>query len=134
MRTIIAGTRTFSDYDVLAISIAKSKFKITEVVSGGARGADALGETWAWQHKIDRKVFPADWKLFGKRAGPIRNQQMAEYAEACIAIWDGRSRGTLDMIERAHLRGLKLFIHPTEISFENSPSWKILIMPFTSEA
>jgi hypothetical protein len=55
-------------------------------------------------------VFPADWKTHGKAAGPIRNRQMAKNAEALIALWDGNSRGTKNMIETATKLGLKVYV------------------------
>lgn len=75
---------------------------ITEVVSGGAKGVDKLGEKWAISYGVPIKTFyltNEDWLLFGNRAGIIRNQQMAEYADVLIAIWDGKSKGTANMIE-----------------------------------
>ena len=69
-----------------------------EVVSGGCRGPDQMGEVWAKHRGIPVQLFPADWKLHGKSAGPIRNKRMAEYADALVAIWDGSSHGTANMI------------------------------------
>ena len=54
------------------------------------------------------RVFPADWDKYGKRAGYLRNVQMAEYADALLAFWDGESRGTKNMIDEALSRGLKV--------------------------
>ncbi len=70
----------------------------SEIVSGGCRGADEMGETWAKLRNIPVKVFEAKWKLHGKKAGPIRNQAMGLYAEAAVVIWDGVSRGSQSMI------------------------------------
>lgn len=97
MKTIIAGTRSYNDYEeVKQIMLAFDD--TTEVVSGCARGADTLGERWANENKIPVKRFPADWKTYGKRAGYIRNRQMGEYADNLIAFWDGQSKGTEHMI------------------------------------
>ncbi len=84
--------------------------QITEVVSGTARGADLAGETWAIMDDVPIKRFPADWDTYGKRAGYLRNEQMAEYADALVAVWDGVSRGTNHMIEAAKVAGLKVSI------------------------
>lgn len=92
-------------------AIIDSKFEITEVVSGFARGVDLLGELWATRNFITFKRFPADWDRFGKSAGYKRNVEMSEYAEALIAIWDQKSPGTKSMIEIATKRGLKVYIH-----------------------
>lgn len=83
---------------------------ITEVVSGCARGVDLLGEAWAKGAGIPVTRFPAIWEVHGKAAGAIRNQQMAEYAKALVAIWDGKSPGTKDMIRKAKARGLKVVV------------------------
>lgn len=114
MKTIIAGTRDATDYSLIEESVKQSGFLITEVVSGCARGIDTLGEQWAQNNGIPVKRFPADWNRFKKSAGPIRNQQMAEYSEALIAIPSPTSRGTVDMINRARKLNLKVFIYATD--------------------
>lgn len=111
MKVIIAGSRGIYDMNVLHNAINSSRFEITEVVSGGARGVDRLGEVYANHKNIDLKVFPADWDKHGRKAGPIRNAEMAEYADALIAIWDGESRGTANMIQQARKNGLDVFIY-----------------------
>lgn len=110
MKTIIAGSRTCLDYALLCDTVIKSRFEITEVVSGKAPGADTLGEQWAVNNSIPIKEFPANWKKFGNKAGPLRNQEMADYAEALLALWDGKSHGTSDMIDRAIKRHLRVYI------------------------
>ncbi len=111
MKTIIAGGRDIYDYDVVHHAIALSNFEITEVVSGGARGVDHLGETYARIKNIPVKVFPADWTKHGRKAGPIRNAEMAGYADALVAIWDGASKGTGNMIVQARNKGLNVFVY-----------------------
>ena len=113
MRTIIAGSRSVKHYEVVRKAIRDSGFEITKVVSGGALGADKLGEEWARDNQIPVQRFPADWTRHGKSAGPLRNIQMAENADALIAIWDGVSRGTKHMIEAAAQRGLMVHISLT---------------------
>jgi predicted Rossmann fold nucleotide-binding protein DprA/Smf involved in DNA uptake len=100
MKVIIAGSRDIQ-YDTLIMTCAviESEFDITEVVSGTARGIDTVGEEWAEGCDVPVKRFPADWNKHGKAAGPIRNRQMAEYADAAIVIHNG-SRGSLNMIEQ----------------------------------
>lgn len=109
MKTIVAGSREITNYQKVYDAIFSSPWIITEIVSGGARGVDTLGEQAAAAFGIPIKVFPADWDKLKRAAGPIRNQQMAEYADALIAIWDGNSRGTADMIRQA--RAHKLRVH-----------------------
>lgn len=81
------------------------------VISGTAPGADRFGEKWAAQHHVSVERFPAAWDLFGKAAGSLRNAQMAEAAEALVAVWDGESAGTRDMIAKAKAAGLKVHVH-----------------------
>ena len=110
MRVIIAGSRTISDPALVDQAVADSGFEVTVVLSGGAAGVDRLGEDWAARNGVPIERYPAQWDLYGKRAGKIRNQQMAEAAEGLIAIWDGSSRGTFDMLDRASVLGLKVHI------------------------
>lgn len=105
MKVIIAGSRSITDYTALQYAIAQSVFSIKEVVSGCARGVDSLGERWASENGIDISWFPANWGRFGRAAGHYRNSEMAAYADAAIILWDGESRGTLDMIDRMRRAG-----------------------------
>ncbi len=110
MKIIIAGSRDFNNYELLKEKIDFLTSKISEnieIVSGNARGADALGEKYAKENNHDLKLFPADWSI-GKSAGYIRNKQMADYADALIAFWDGESKGTKMMIELAKQMNLKV--------------------------
>lgn len=118
MKTIIAGSRYVISYDLVRHVIADSGFTITEVVSGCARGVDAFGEIWAKRNGVPVRKFPADWNTHGKEAGPIRNQQMADYAEALIAIPGPESRGTWDMVRRAKARGLRVYVYEGEANNE----------------
>lgn len=117
MKTIIAGSRTIKDMQSLILAIEASGFAslITEVVSGGARGIDLLGEQWAIDNEIPVKRFIPEWERFGKPAGIFRNLQMANYAEALIAIWDGKSKGTLHMINSAKEKGLKVYVEQIDL-------------------
>lgn len=114
MKVIIAGGRDITDYNLVRTAYAKSGFKATEIVSGGARGVDYLGECVAKNLNIPIKVFPADWNTHGRKAGPIRNSQMANYADALVAVWDGESKGTANMIIQAREKGLEVFIYLTK--------------------
>ena len=107
MKTIIAGSRDATLADVrAAVDACPFKDKITEVISGAARGADTFGEQVAASHgwPVTRK--PADWKTHGKRAGYLRNEEMAQQADALIAVWDGASKGTAHMIDLGRKYGL----------------------------
>lgn len=123
MITIVAGSRSITDYDIIKKAIEASGFHITCIVSGGAKGVDSLGERYAREHGIEIRLFPAEWedfsspcirkynrhgKAYNALAGPRRNGRMAEYADALIAVHNG-SAGTLDMIKQAKSRGLQIF-------------------------
>jgi len=71
---------------------------------------DGLAEEWARENGIPIKRFPADWDKHGKAAGPIRNRAMAEYADALLAVWDGESKGTANMILEMHRMGKPVFV------------------------
>ena len=112
MKVIIAGSRDFSDYHFLKQSCDNllSELEDVEIVSGGARGADKMGEFYSKERSLGLKIFPADWDKLGKSAGYIRNKQMAEYADMLIAFWDGQSKGTGHMIDLANQNGLTVHI------------------------
>ena len=111
MKTIVAGSRTITNSKCLEEAIACSQIPITEIVSGGAKGVDTLAIAYAQQHQIPLTIMRANWDKFGKSAGFRRNSEMATYAEALIALWDGESRGTLHMINVAKERGLRVYTH-----------------------
>jgi hypothetical protein len=110
MKVIIAGGRTFNDYNLLYQKCDKalSMQKEVEIVSGTANGADKLGEKYANEKGFKIKQFPANWDSHGKSAGYIRNEEMAKYADALIAFWDGKSKGTKHMIDLAKRYNLKV--------------------------
>jgi len=118
LRVIIAGSRDITDPRVVEAAIQASGFRITEVINGTARGVDTLDDEWARRKGKTLSRFPADWKRHGQAAGPIRNEEMARYAAsdvtipgALIAIWDGESPGTKNMIDCAQRHGLRVYIH-----------------------
>lgn len=115
-KIIIAGTRYFDDYELMKATLdpyLKGRTDV-EIVSGGANGADKLGEQYANEHGFPVKRFPADWEKYGRKAGPIRNGEMADYADGCFIFWDGKSRGTKSMITLAKDKhvALKVVIYP----------------------
>jgi hypothetical protein len=123
MKVIIAGGRDFNNYKLLRETLDKLFKGRTdiEIVSGACNtgkltynrtdgtivcGADGLGEKYARERGYPVTPFPADWSI-GKSAGYIRNKEMAMYADALVAFWDGQSRGTGHMIDLAKKHGLK---------------------------
>ena len=114
MKVIVAGGRDFNDYKLLKEtldSFQQEYGNITEVVSGGALGADKLGERYANENNTPIKRFVPDWEGLGKKAGHVRNRQMGDYAKEhngmLVAFWDNQSKGTKGMIEYAKKTGLK---------------------------
>lgn len=114
MRVIIAGSRSITDPRILQQAINICGWTPTVVLSGGARGADFLGEIWAMEHGVPLERFPAEWATLGLRAGIVRNCVMAEQADALIALWDGMSHGTAHMIQQAYKRRLRVHIERTD--------------------
>ena len=112
MKIIIAGSRSLDDdtvYDVLVNFFETNRDlynQITEVVSGTARGVDRVGELFAFNSGWPVMQFPADWDNYGRGAGHIRNDAMADYADALLLIWDGTSKGSANMLKRAEQRKL----------------------------
>lgn len=125
-KLIVAGTRSFNDYELLRSILLTLFMKRRcwtidwneEIVSGGAPGADTLAVRYATEADIPFKIFPADWEKYGRSAGPRRNRQMAEYADAVIVFWDGESRGTQNMIQQMRELGkpVEVVIYPKENS------------------
>jgi hypothetical protein len=115
MKVIIAGSRDIRSYSTVYSAFTESGFATTctEIVSGGAKGVDAVGEEIAESSDIPVRIFPADWNAHGRAAGPIRNAEMAAYADALVAVWDGKSRGTKDMIQKAFREDLYIFVRKT---------------------
>lgn len=134
IKIIIAGGRDFSDYNYLKESVFTvlkqiknqgfntSKTNI-EIISGNATGADSWGERFSWDHLITLKMFPADWNRLGRKAGILRNIEMADYCvknaefSCLIAFHDTISKGTAHMLKTAKSKGIKskVFKYNTEV-------------------
>lgn len=104
-KVIVAGSRGFTDYDLLCAKLDRMLSKVTTreiiIVSGTARGADQMGEQYAKDRGYRCLRLPADWQKFGKRAGYMRNEDMARIADAAVLFWDGKSPGTKHMSDLA---------------------------------
>jgi hypothetical protein len=117
VRVIVCGSRDWSDRQRIADRICDLPWDAT-VVHGDARGADRIAAQEAEKAGLLIQAFPAQWDVHGKRAGFMRNEAMAlSGAELCIAFWDGRSRGTLDMMERAAAHSI-----PIEVQHKDFPN------------
>jgi hypothetical protein len=114
MKIVVAGSRNFDDYQrlksVLNELIGDTQKENIEIVSGTANGADKLGEKYASETGLKVVRFPANWDLYGRRAGYLRNVEMAKYGTHCVCFWDGVSKGTSHMINIAKNEGLELKI------------------------
>ena len=119
-RVIIAGSRSFNNTEIFNNAITDKLSNIPkkelEIVSGHARGADMMGEQYAKKHDIKCAVFPAKWDLYGKRAGMLRNEEMAKYAAESergmlIAFPTAESKGTRNMIKLANQYGLEAYVY-----------------------
>ena len=129
MRIIVAGSRDCLEQDVrFALDECAWIGFVTAIVSGTAKGADRFGEYWAKDHDVPVVQYPADWKTYGKRAGPVRNEVMARNAEGLVAIWNGKSRGTASMIQLAEKHGLRVEIFRTDLDcfFQIAPRDQLL--------
>lgn len=131
-KVIVAGGRDFTNQDVCdrVLNKAFSKMdRLIEVVCGEAKGADTCGKVWAQKNNKGIKSFPANWKdietepvlirsneygQYNALAGMVRNHKMGDYAEALVAFWDGRSKGTKDMIEYSREIGLRVLVFDYE--------------------
>lgn len=110
MKYIIAGGRDFKYASILE-KVCNTFTDIDTVISGCAQGADTLGAEWAVKKGITLQTFPAYWNIYGKSAGFIRNAEMAEYADALIAFWDGKSKGTAHMIKAMKLHKKPYYVY-----------------------
>lgn len=109
MRVGVIGSRNFNNYALLRDTLDNilSKKSISLIVSGGAKGADALSEVWATQNSIETLIFKPNWSL-GKSAAAIRNQKIVENSDIIVAFWDGISKGTKMTIDMATSRNIKV--------------------------
>lgn len=114
MHTIIAGSRTIDRYDLLAVALHdRCGWTITRVLCGDADGVGQLAQRWAAAHDVPCDVYEAERERYGDSAGPRRNAKMACNADALVALWDGESPGTKDMIEQARKHRLTRLICET---------------------
>ncbi len=127
MRVIIAGSRYVRTLGPVGRAVLESGLTPSVVLSGGQKswdplgrrwyGADFFGELWAKNRRIPVERYPANWERYGKSAGLRRNQAMIDAApDALIAVWDGKSRGTADVIRRARVAGLRVFVYRIDLS------------------
>ena len=98
MKIAVIGSRDFENIDMLNQVLMKHREEITVVISGGAKGADAMAEHWAKENGIETLIFLPDWSKYGRSAGVVRNHDIIKSCDLCIAFWDGKSKGTASSI------------------------------------
>lgn len=112
MKVIIAGSRNCTNFELLREKcdkiLSKTDMNTVEFISGGCRGVDKLGEQYAKSKGKTPIIYPANWKKYGKAAGPLRNLKMAENATHLIAFLEPGSKGTASMIKEAEKLNLKI--------------------------
>ena len=99
MRIGIIGSRGFNNYPLVKEVMNEYIHKVEIVVSGGAKGADTLGEMWATENGKMTLIYKPEWDKYGKRAGFIRNQDIVKNSDLVVAFWDGSSKGTKSSID-----------------------------------
>lgn len=108
MKVSVIGSRSFTNYELLTSIL--DRIDITLLISGGANGADKLGERYANERGIPTKIFYPDWEKHGRKAGFIRNSDIINESEYVVAFWDGQSLGTKDSIRKAEKENKKILI------------------------
>ena len=116
MKVLVCGDRDFYDWRLLEHTLYEFNKDeaydtgITEIIHGDAQGADRLAGQWAVYQNINISKFPANWEVYGKRAGSIRNKQMLDLGnpEYVIAFLAPNSIGTKNMIEQATKAGVQV--------------------------
>lgn len=108
----IVGSRTFNDYHLLQniVSDHLEVSAISGIVSGGAKGADALAERFAAENNIQLAIHKPDWKRNNKAAGIIRNKEIVANSDILFAFWDGKSKGTEHSIRLAKETGKNVIV------------------------
>ena len=101
MKLLIAGSRSITDFDLAEYIPSETDL----IISGGAGGVDTLAEEYADAHRISKVIIRPKYELYGRAAPLKRNEEMVDMADAVLAIWDGKSRGTKYTVEYAKKRG-----------------------------
>ena len=124
-KILIAGSREYDDYgeakeylDRFIMENCEGDFVV--IISGGCRGADAIGEEYARQNGIEVLRYPAEWGRYGRAAGPKRNRQMADECDVAVCFWDGESKGTKSLIDYMNKIGKPTYIIQTQIDRQSN--------------
>lgn len=111
MKLIVCGGRAFNDYMMTdwVLNAIHRRYVVSKIASGGAAGADTIAERWAFANNVEHKKYPADWKRFGKAAGPIRNQTMLlDFRPDAVVAFAG-GKGTAGMVKLAQDAGVYVY-------------------------
>jgi hypothetical protein len=109
MKVAIIGSRDFNNYELVKKTMEEYE-NVDMIVSGGAKGADTLGEQWAKENNKETLIFKPDWEKYGRSAGMIRNKDIVKNSDLVIAFWDGKSKGTKNSIDTCGKLGIKVRI------------------------
>jgi hypothetical protein len=125
MRILVCGSRDWDDREMIRNAIMKECDRSTmpaplhvTIINGAARGADRISSEIAEELGVGILEVPANWSIWGKMAGPIRNEEMLKYApDVVLAFWDGMSKGTKNMVQIAKRKGfeVKVFLRNGEV-------------------
>ncbi|MBE7037081.1 MAG: DUF2493 domain-containing protein [Ruminococcaceae bacterium] len=117
-KIVIGGCRDFDDYEFFKVKVdaylETVRDKDITILSGHCSGVDQMAERYAKERHLKLLIFPAEWNLYGRSAGPIRNEKMVQQAETVIAFWNGKSRGTKSLIHLATQYGRNLEVVPIQ--------------------
>jgi len=110
MRVLVTGGRFWKNKDITFSFLDKihELLTITTLIHGDAKGADRLCRDWAIEKEIEVETYPADWKQYGNKAGPIRNQQMLDQSHPDLLVAFRGSTGTAHMKRIAKKAGLEI--------------------------
>lgn len=118
---LIAGSRNFEDWKIFEMvtrEIIDGDERFTVIVEGGASGADSMARRYAGENGMTAEEFRADWKQYGRAAGPKRNDEMVKYVAerngTALFFWDGESKGTKQCIDSARRKGIDVTIWDTK--------------------
>lgn len=107
-RVIVCGGRDYVDRECLRRVLGELPRRPTLIVEGGAEGADLMARRWAEAQGIKRVTVEADWRRYGKAAGPIRNREMLRKHRPHLVVAFPGGRGTADMMQAARDAGVSV--------------------------
>lgn len=106
---LICGSRNINQLNISRY--IKNIDKIQKIVHGGCRGIDTVADSWAKANNIEIIVYKPNYKVYGKRAPLVRDEEMVDFADVVIAFYDGKSKGTAYTFNYAKNKNRKVIIH-----------------------